>query len=286
MLGIGGIRQASTQLVYLVIFGDAVGGKTKMATLKELHDLRGNPNFSHWNTVKLFSIAEASLLTAGLEPCEYNHLVDYELRQALLNEKPINWQHALMLIRSLIEAICTQEIKSPLIRIERSDYNNNCWLETMEQAKISLDDTNSIVANETKIHRDELHKWLRKNGYFEALQQNIITIEPSQPSLQQPQPVQDNNIVLLPEPTYTTPSLEALQGVINEFWIDYDPDKNQPTPKQDVVASWIMANYPDVQGKELCIYIDKICRHPTAKKGGNIKLKPQNTIKDITPIKQ
>ncbi len=84
---------------------------------------------------------------------------------------------------------------------------------------------------------------------------------------------QHKNIALLPEPKYTTPSLEALQGVINEFWIDYDPDKNQPTPKQDVVASWIMANYPDVQGKELCIYIDKICRHPTAKKGGNIKLK-------------
>ena len=39
-----------------------------MTTLRELHHLRGNPDFSHWNTVKLFSIAEASLLTAGLKP--------------------------------------------------------------------------------------------------------------------------------------------------------------------------------------------------------------------------
>ncbi|MFW1858816.1 hypothetical protein [Acinetobacter defluvii] len=223
-----------------------------MATLKELHNLNGSPDFSHWNTVKLFSISEASLLTAGLEPCEYNHLVDYEIRTKLLNEKPINWQHALMLIRSLIEAICTQEIKSPLIRIERSDYNNNCWNETMEQAKISLDDTSAIVATETKIHRDELHKWLRKNGYFEVSQQNTITIEANHTSYQQPQSVQHSNMMLLPEPTYTTPPLEALHGVINEFWINYDPDKNQPPPKQDVVASWIMANYPDVQGKELC----------------------------------
>ena len=96
---------------------------------------------------------------------------------------------------------------------------------------------------------------------------------------------QHENVALLPEAKYTTPSLEALKGVINEFWIDYDPDKNQPTPKQNVVANWTMANYPDVQGKELCIYIDKICRHPNAKKGGNIKLKLQNTVKDTTPIK-
>lgn len=261
-----------------------MGGKIRMATLKELHDLRGNPNFSHWNTVKLFSIAEASLLTAGLEPCEYNHLVDYELRQNLLHEKPINWQHALMLIRSLIEAVCTQEVKSPLIKVERSDYNN-VWIEVIEQAKISIDDTDDVLASGTKIHRDELHKWLKKNSYFEQ-QLRIVAVDSV---LEKTESIsidnQEKEVLSLPEPIYTTPSLEALQGVINEFWIDYDPDKNQPTPKQDVVASWIMANYPDVQGKELCIYIDKICRHPTAKRGGNTKLKQQILIKDVTPIK-
>jgi hypothetical protein len=39
---------------------------------------------------------------------------------------------------------------------------NSCWSETIEQAKISLDDTGSIIANETKIHREELFKWLKK----------------------------------------------------------------------------------------------------------------------------
>ncbi|ENV46324.1 hypothetical protein P255_00463 [Acinetobacter brisouii CIP 110357] len=240
-----------------------------MATLKELHNKRGNPDLGHWNTIKLFSIAEASLLTAGLEPCEYNHLADYELRQKLLNEKPINWQHALMLIRSLIEAICTQEIKSPLIRVERSDYNDNCWNETVEQAKISLDDTSSIVANETKIHRDELHKWLRKNGYFEIQQQNIINVQ--QTVYQQPELIDHNNIILLPEPTYTTPALEAIQGVVNEFWISYDPDSNQPPPKQSTVKSWIAEHYPEMDSDYIQTAIDKICRHPKAKNGGNTK---------------
>ncbi|MCH7386548.1 hypothetical protein MMO39_04420 [Acinetobacter modestus] len=253
-----------------------------MATLKELHNLRGSPDFTHWNTVKLFSIAEASLLTAGLEPCEYNHLADYELRQKLLNDKPINWQHALMLIRSLIEALCTQEIKSPLIRIERVDFNS-CWSETIEQAKISLDDTSSIIANETKIHREELFKWLKKNGYFEQPQKNSTTTQ--QVTHQQLEPAQHNNVILLSEPTYLTPALDALYGVIDEFWKNYDPNNNQPPPKQSTVASWIKANYPDIQASDICTYIDKICRHPTAKKGGNTKLNQSNKMKDITPVK-
>ena len=253
-----------------------------MTTLRELHHLRGNPDFSHWNTVKLFSIAEASLLTAGLEPCEYNHLHDYQLREKLISEKPINWQHSLMLIRSIIEAICTQEIKSPYIKIDRSDYNNQ-WDEVVEQARVSIEDVGSIIASETKIHRDELFKWLKKNGYFEQPKQNTIPVQ--QVSHQYPEPVQHNNVILLPEPTYTTPALDALYGVIEEFWKNYDPNNNQPPPKQSTVASWIKANYPDIQASDICTYIDKICRHPTAKKGGNTKLNQSNKMKDITPIK-
>lgn len=246
-----------------------MGGKIRVATLRELHDLRGNPDFSHWNTVKLFSVAEASLLTAGLEPCEYNHLADYDLRQKLLNEKPINWQHALMLIRSIIEAICTHEIKSPFIKIDRSDYNNQ-WDEVIEQAKLSIDDTSSIIASETKIHRDELHKWLTRNGYFsQPRQANIEVVQKNQP-----QQANEKEILLLPEPTYTTPALEAINGVIREFWISYDPDKNQPPPKQNVVKAWIAENHPELDSDYIQTAIDKICRHPNAKNGGNRKINP------------
>ena len=244
-----------------------------MATLRELHHLRGNPDFSHWNTVKLFSIAEASLLTAGLEPCEYNHLHDYQLREKLISEKPINWQHSLMLIRSIIEAICTQEIKSPYIKIDRSDYNNQ-WDEVVEQARVSLEDVGSIIANETKIHRDELYKWLKKNGYLEPHLQNAIIVESQPVTYKQHESVQQNNVGLLPEPTYTTPALEAINGVIREFWISYDPDKKQPPPKQSVVKAWIAENHPKLDSDYIQTAIDKICRHPNARNGGNRKINP------------
>lgn len=256
-----------------------------MATLQELYRLKDDPDLTHWKTVKLFTLSEASLLTVGIDPLEYSHLSDDPLKDELRINRPINWQHALLLMRSLTESICTHEVKSPFINLERSDDYGNTWDFVEEQTKISIDNASEIVLTSTKIHRDELFKWLKKYGYFEPPQQNTITVETQSATYQQSESVQHNNMVLLPEPTYTTPPLEALHGVINEFWVNYDPDKNQPPPKQDVVASWIMANYPEVQGKELCIYIDKICRHPTAKKGGNTKLNPQNKTKDTTPIK-
>ncbi|RLL35265.1 hypothetical protein D9K80_08955 [Acinetobacter cumulans] len=243
-----------------------------MTTLRELHHLRGNPDFSHWNTVKLFSIAEASLLTAGLEPCEYNHLHDYQLREKLISEKPINWQHSLMLIRSIIEAICTQEIKSPYIKIDRSDYNNQ-WDEVVEQARVSIEDVGSIIASETKIHRDELYKWLKKNGYLEPHLQNTIIVESQPVTYKQHESVQQNNVGLLPEPTYTTPLLEIVDAVIDRFWSGYKPDENMVFEKQLEIERWIKETYPDIANPYIAKAIDRICRHPTAKLGGNKKIK-------------
>ena len=243
-----------------------------MTTLRELHHLSGNPDFSHWNTVKLFSIAEASLLTAGLEPCEFNHLHDYQLREKLISEKPINWQHSLMLIRSIIEAICTQEIKSPYIKIDRSDYNNQ-WDEVVEQARVSLEDVGSIIAMETKIHRDELYKWLKKNGYLEPHLQNTIIVESQPVTYKQHESVQQNNVGLLPEPTYTTPLLEIVDAVIDRFWSGYKPDENMVFAKQLEIERWIKETYPAIANPYIAKAIDRICRHPTAKLGGNKKIK-------------
>ena len=250
--------------------------------MRELHQKAGNPDLKSWRLIKLVTLAEASLLVSGINPYQYSNLADYNFLDELNSKKPVNWEHVNVMIRALLEAICTHEIKSPMIRILDEQYNNG-YEYTDEQARIGIEDMERIVFTKTKIHREELSKWLRKYGYFDAPQQNTIPVQ--QVSHQYPEPVQHNNVILLPEPTYTTPALDALYGVIDEFWKNYDPNNNQPPPKQSTVASWIKANYPDIQASDICTYIDKICRHPTAKKGGNTKLNQSNKMKDITPIK-
>lgn len=64
---------------------------------------------------------------------------------------------------------------------------------------------------------------------------------------------------------YTTPAMQAMNSVINEFWIDYTPDKIPP--KQENVINWIMENYGF--SRNLSLAIEQVARPESAKTGGN-----------------
>lgn len=67
--------------------------------------------------------------------------------------------------------------------------------------------------------------------------------------------------------SYTTPAIEIMAAVINEFWINYSPE--QQAPKQLVITSWITKNF-DISAA-LALNIDKVCRHSEARSGGQYK---------------
>ena len=64
---------------------------------------------------------------------------------------------------------------------------------------------------------------------------------------------------------YTTPAMQAMNAVINEFWINYTPDKIPP--KQENVINWIMENYGF--SRNLSLAIEQVARPESAKTGGN-----------------
>lgn len=241
-----------------------------MTTIKELYCIAGNPNLSHWKTTKLFSISEASLLVSAIEPIEYensnNELPDNSyIISELKGRKPTNWQHAILLMRSIVEAICTQELKSPLIKLMRAnDYGY--YNITIEQARVSIDEMSEISYIETRIHRDEWFKWLEKNGYLRQphVENKIITINEK--------PLNNDPVLLLTQTTYMTPALEAIHGVVNHWWKDFNPENNDSLPQQKHIKAWIAENYPEMNTDYMQTAIDKICRHPSAKKGGIRKL--------------
>ncbi|WP_372886091.1 hypothetical protein [Psychrobacter sp.] len=67
--------------------------------------------------------------------------------------------------------------------------------------------------------------------------------------------------------SYTTPAMEIMDAVINEFWINYSPE--QPAPKQSIITNWITQNF-DIS-PALALNIDKVCRHSDARSGGQYK---------------
>ncbi|HFG6935425.1 hypothetical protein [Acinetobacter baumannii] len=251
-----------------------------MSKMRELQSRAGNPDLSHWKNNKLFSIAEAALLTCGIDPLDHSHNFENNLVADLQFKNVVNWRHAILLIRAFKEGICTHEIKSPCVLLNREDYQGNGYTESKEQSALGISDIGDICIFGTRIHRDNLHIWLNYNDYFEPIQPNTISAQNS--TYPSHEPIQLNSIVSLPAPIYRTPALDAVQGVVNKFWVSYDPDGNQPPPKQIQVTEWIKANYPDIQAADICKYIDKICRHPDAKKGGNTKVNQQIKIKGVT----
>ncbi len=62
---------------------------------------------------------------------------------------------------------------------------------------------------------------------------------------------------------YTTDAMEALNAVVNNFWLDYDPELKNHT-KQYTIKEWVKENYPMITDS-MALWIDKIVRHPNAK---------------------
>lgn len=64
--------------------------------------------------------------------------------------------------------------------------------------------------------------------------------------------------------SYTTPFIDALNGVIQEFWINYQ--EHHIPPKQDTVISWIMEHYNLSRAGAKAI--EQVARPAKAKTGG------------------
>ena len=57
--------------------------------------------------------------------------------------------------------------------------------------------------------------------------------------------------------------MKALNAVVNNFWLDYDPKLKNQT-KQYTIIEWIKENYRMISDS-MALWIDKIVRHPNAK---------------------
>lgn len=68
--------------------------------------------------------------------------------------------------------------------------------------------------------------------------------------------------------THTTLAMQVMSEVIEEFWIDFDPEQSAP-PKQEIIKRWIIDKFEVSPALALCI--DKVCRDDKAKAGGKYK---------------
>ncbi|WP_407411652.1 hypothetical protein [Acinetobacter sp.] len=238
-----------------------------MLTISELYARADYPDLAHWKDMPLFSIAQLGLLTVGIDPLLYEDLEGADLITILKHDQPVNWKNAIMIFRCLQQDICVGNINCQIVNIHYYYECTGLSFRRINQIDLKPDDCDLINIYETKISRAESRAWLKRNGYLE----NPIK-QYQEEGVEKLTSLQEARLSSVLHSTYTTPALNALKGVIQEFWSSYDPDNNQPYPKQSVVETWIKENYPEIKANDICKYIDKICRHPKAKKGGNTRI--------------
>lgn len=66
-----------------------------------------------------------------------------------------------------------------------------------------------------------------------------------------------------PNAKYTTDAMDALNAVVDKYWLDYDPEQKSAT-KQHTIKEFVKENYPMITDS-MALWIDRIARHPSAK---------------------
>lgn len=74
----------------------------------------------------------------------------------------------------------------------------------------------------------------------------------------------------MPAGGYSTPQMEALFAVVEQFWSTYDPDNPATAPKQADIVDWLLNNFD--LSRTQARAIDQIARAPERRKGGQTKI--------------
>ncbi|OTQ81121.1 MULTISPECIES: hypothetical protein [Gilliamella] len=188
------------------------------------------PNVMHWKAVQEFTIEQASLLLAGLDPFDFKEGLD-SVKQINHSRWKLAHGYALSLETSIRRGILT-----PIICAK---YVYNEFLDEMNATKIDPNDrTETMSYRHTIITRSSLNQWVTN--------ENVILVLPyrakkNPPPIIQEISIEDNNIKKLPNNTqHSSEGLELTQEIIEQFWSTYDTENKQTAPTKKEVIDYLI----------------------------------------------
>lgn len=187
------------------------------------------PNLDHWKTVMEFSVEQASLLMAGIDPLEMN--LD-QARDLKVARWKIAWGHSF----GIISAIRQGQIAPVVLRGTVWEAGWNDHLEKVMRDVKSSDREAEISAQETVITRASLMNWITSA--------NINLIRPAKPISHKPLPVvitQQAETLLLPRYEHTSEGLEFVEDAIKQFWSTYDAEDGNTAPTKQEVVKYLVS---------------------------------------------
>lgn len=143
-----------------------------MLTVQDLHDRAGKPDLSHWNAAEAFTVMEAAILTAGADPLEYTDI------EALKRRGHPNWKNAAIILRGMCESICTDQLNVLEVWRWASEQFDSRKLDPSEVFMLTINESEGINPNYSRLSRKALFTWYEKKGYLRAKSLAPVSVLP------------------------------------------------------------------------------------------------------------
>lgn len=196
------------------------------------------PNLDHWKAVMEFSVEQAALLSAMIDPFDCENLI------LAKRQKHARWKkahgHALGIVSAIRQGLISPVVCMGYVEEEVSDWNGNPSLErnlrvvrpTQREAEISMADT--------IITRASLLAWITTA--------NVQVTRPPRPvekQLVERMPkasapiVQPPPTLALPNYSHKSEGLEFVEEAIKHFWSTYDEEDPSTAPRRDEIIEYL-----------------------------------------------
>lgn len=194
------------------------------------------PNLDHWKSVMEFSIEQAALLLAMIDPFDCDNLHQAKVKKLARWKKAHG--HALGIISAIRQGLISPVACKGWIEEETTNAYGNPSMERFLRVTRPTDRETEICISNTIITRASLLAWIES--------ERVQVTRPPKPIIKNI-PVRTTAVVLAPAPnqsaplslpsyTHSSEGLDLVQDAIKHFWATYDHDDvSTAPPKEDIL---------------------------------------------------
>ncbi|WP_254684224.1 hypothetical protein [Providencia heimbachae] len=236
--------------------------------MSHIIEIEDYPNVDHWRTVQEFTIEQAALLLAGIDP------MDLTINESR-NKNHARWKNALGYARGMETSIRRGILTAVVCYGEKT--TDAPW--DVEIVIIRpTDRTYPISIHHTIITRESLFDWAKKERvrYFAPIREKeppaITVINNDELIMEEP------NIKLLPTFNHKSDGLEFVEDAIAELWSNFDENNPDTAPTRAQVMDYLTKRGASINMADA---VDKVLRpFHLRKKGRPRKNIPTNNFID------
>ncbi|WP_339057981.1 hypothetical protein [Candidatus Regiella endosymbiont of Tuberolachnus salignus] len=196
------------------------------------------PDLTHWKTVQEFSIEQAALLLAGIDPLDF--LGGIEEARKLPHPR---WKDAWGFASGMVSAIRRGVLSVVKCVSEETIWENGVWggecVVVYEEMK-PTDRSKEVSKIKTIITRDSLFCWTaQEKVHFVSKPKPIIPYQSVKTKTINPNHFSAPPSRALLETTHRSEGLEFVDDAINQFWLTYDENDPNTAPSKSEIVTYL-----------------------------------------------